>query len=428
MSETPDNVLIHAVRDGDRAAFAELVKRYRNLIFGIAYSQVGDFARSEDLAQQTFITAWKRNFDLADPSRIAAWLCGITKNLVRNERRQIAREPSEPLDEQTASAPAVTPEQQAIAREEADLLWSVLDKIPETYREPMILYYRNESTTEEVAAALDVSSDVVRQRLSRGRKLLEEKVAEFVEKTLSKRKVSHGFVGSVLVALPGGSAAKTAGIAATTGLSAWAWIGSLLGPIIGVAGGIYGSKRSFDNASSNIERRFIWWFIALISLLIVALLAAQTAVRTWFPYAPRGTSELIWGLYGLLLPLSIMVGNRRLKAIKREHGTKEEQAVIQQADESPFPARGAAWNIGCAIAGSTAWMLVTAIVCQDWIGFILATTLLATLLGVFVPRALKAKTTRQLETSNWHAVLAIAAGTLVVTAARWSVWLPAFHR
>ncbi|WP_010587259.1 RNA polymerase sigma factor [Schlesneria paludicola] len=426
MTKTSDDVLILAVRDGDRTAFAELVERYRDLVVGVAYSQVGDFARSEDIAQQAFITAWKRNFDLADPSRIAAWLCGIAKNLVRNERRQIARESSEPLDDQTASRPAESPEQQAIAREEAELLWSVLDKIPETYREPMILYYRNESTTDEVAAALDISPDVVRQRLSRGRKLLEEKVAEFVETTLSKRKVSHGFVGSILLALPASGAAKTAGVAATTGLTSWAGLGALLGPLVGIAGGAYGSKRSLDNATSSIERRFLWRFIAWISLLIAALLAAQSAMRTWFPNAPRGTSELIWGLYGLLLPLSITLGNRRLKAIKREHGTKEEQAVIQRTDESPFPTRGAAWNIGIAITGSTAWMFATAAVCRDWIGLILATALLAILLGTFVPRTLRASTTRQLETSNFHAVLAILAGTLVVAAMRWSAWLPAF--
>ncbi|RMF43441.1 MAG: hypothetical protein D6753_05130 [Planctomycetota bacterium] len=53
--------LVRRFQTGDREAFAELVRRYQNYVASIAYSPTGDFARSEDIAQPTFLTAWQRS-------------------------------------------------------------------------------------------------------------------------------------------------------------------------------------------------------------------------------------------------------------------------------------------------------------------------------------------------------------------------------
>ena len=75
---------------------------------------------------------------------------------------------------------------QAVLRDEEAILWREMQKIPEIYREPLILFYRQHRSIEHVAVALDLSEDVVRQRLSRGRKLLHEQVLAFVESTLTR--------------------------------------------------------------------------------------------------------------------------------------------------------------------------------------------------------------------------------------------------
>ena len=65
---------VDASLGGDKDAFGEIVKRYQALVCSITYSMTGDIALSEDLAQETFVTAWQRLRFLRDPSRLKAWL------------------------------------------------------------------------------------------------------------------------------------------------------------------------------------------------------------------------------------------------------------------------------------------------------------------------------------------------------------------
>ena len=60
--------------DGDREAFTKIVERYQSLICSIAYSACGALGTSEDMAQETFITAWHRLKDLREPSKLRPWL------------------------------------------------------------------------------------------------------------------------------------------------------------------------------------------------------------------------------------------------------------------------------------------------------------------------------------------------------------------
>ena len=97
------------------------------------------------------------------------------------------------------------PSDQAISREEEAILWRSLERIPEIYREPLILFYREHQSIESVAAALELSEDAVKQRLSRGRKLLQEEVQAFVENTLRRTAPGEAFSGAVLAAYAGDS-------------------------------------------------------------------------------------------------------------------------------------------------------------------------------------------------------------------------------
>ena len=89
-----DEQLWQQSRAGDREAFGHIVERYQTLICSLAYSVCGDLARSEDLAQETFVAAWRNLADLRDASKLRAWLCGIvrnrTANALRREFRRVA--------------------------------------------------------------------------------------------------------------------------------------------------------------------------------------------------------------------------------------------------------------------------------------------------------------------------------------------------
>src|SRR5438270_12854318 len=88
-----DTGLVYQTLAGDRDAFGRIVARYQSLICSLAYSATGSLGQSEDLAQETFITAWTHLRHLREPAKLRAWLCGIARNRIRNFLRREGREP-----------------------------------------------------------------------------------------------------------------------------------------------------------------------------------------------------------------------------------------------------------------------------------------------------------------------------------------------
>src|SRR5690348_5086928 len=210
-AQDTDAELVSRTLAGDRDAFSRIVSRYQILICSLAYSRIGHLGLSEDVAQETFITAWKHLRLLREPEKVRAWLCGIVRNRIHKNLQREGREPvqvAEPLElADDSSAREELPSELTIAREEEALLWRSLERIPEHYREPLILFYREHQSIEQVAMEMELSEDAVKQRLSRGRKLLEEEVQAFVEVTLRRTAPGQAFSGAVLAALPAAPAA-----------------------------------------------------------------------------------------------------------------------------------------------------------------------------------------------------------------------------
>ena len=89
-----DADLVAASLSGNRDAFGHIVSRYQSLICSLAYSATGSLGASEDLAQETFITAWKHLRQLRERNKLRAWLCGIARNRINNCLRREGREPA----------------------------------------------------------------------------------------------------------------------------------------------------------------------------------------------------------------------------------------------------------------------------------------------------------------------------------------------
>ena len=95
-----DADLVGETLSGDRDAFGRIITRYQSLICSLAYSATGSLGQSEDLAQETFITAWKHLSHLRERDKLRAWLCGIARNRINGFLRREGREPvqnAEPL-------------------------------------------------------------------------------------------------------------------------------------------------------------------------------------------------------------------------------------------------------------------------------------------------------------------------------------------
>lgn len=291
MSETEildDSRLVAMGRDGDRDAFGRLVARYQSPVCAMAYSACGNLAQSQDLAQEAFIIAWRKLADLQEPAKFKSWLFGIVRNIINNSVRQSARNPlaaAEPLDESLPFSSKLSnsnPSGQAITREEEGILWRSLEQIPETYREPLILFYREQQSIETVAAALDLSKENVRQRLSRGRKLLQEQVMAFVEGALVQTAPDRAFTLGVLAALPAmaisakattlGAAAKGGAVFKAAGLAGF-W-GAVLTPLLAFLGMAlqYRWLRKFSRSDREIRLYKIFYLgIFLSAVVFVAI-------------------------------------------------------------------------------------------------------------------------------------------------------------
>lgn len=195
-----DGELLEASRRGERDAFGVLVGRYQNVVCAITYSRTRDQALSEDVAQDTFIAAWKQLDQLREPGRLRSWLCGIARNLARKARRKSDRET--PIEEPIIVA-GDSPFDAVSGAQAERVVGEALARVPETYREVLVMYYREQRSVREVSAALGLSEAATLQRLARGRQHLADGLTSLVEKSLrAQRRPRRDLVAGVVAALP----------------------------------------------------------------------------------------------------------------------------------------------------------------------------------------------------------------------------------
>jgi RNA polymerase sigma factor (sigma-70 family) len=318
--DSTDSELVTQSLAGNRDAFGGIVARYQSLLCSLAYSATGSLSQSEDLAQETFVTAWKQLAELREPEKLRWWLCRISRNLTYDALRQQGRQPSHkavPLEE-VHETPALEPlpSDHTISREEEAILWRSIERIPDNYREPLVLYYREHQSVEDVAAALDLSEDAVKQRLSRGRKLLHEQVLAFVEGALERTSPGKAFTIGVLAALPAftiSAKAAAVGVAAKGGTTAKAAAASglfsaFLAPALGFFGNYIGYRIGMDGAQSDYERDHIRRFYRKLTACVLGFFAAFCPLVIWGKQFIQQRHLVFTSLiFGLVLPFTFMI-------------------------------------------------------------------------------------------------------------------------
>jgi RNA polymerase sigma factor (sigma-70 family) len=214
-----DAALVAACLGGDREAFVHIVQRYQSLICAVAYNATGRLPLSEDIAQDTFVRAWKRLAELREPEKLRGWLCTIASSVARNTAR--AEKPGAPVELlDTAPSHETSPDESAAVEEENALVWRALDALPEQTRLPLILFYREGESIAAVARILELSEDAVKQRLSRGRALLRERMAGLAESVLGRSRPTTVFTFGVMAAIGALAVPAKVAHAAISGLSA----------------------------------------------------------------------------------------------------------------------------------------------------------------------------------------------------------------
>src|SRR5712671_364690 len=94
-----DTALMLRVKQGDSAAFAELVDKYKQPVMNVVYRMLRDATEAEDLAQNVFVQVFKSASRYEVSSKFSTWLFTIARNLSLNEIRRRSRHPADSLDE-----------------------------------------------------------------------------------------------------------------------------------------------------------------------------------------------------------------------------------------------------------------------------------------------------------------------------------------
>jgi RNA polymerase sigma factor (sigma-70 family) len=344
LSSASDAQLVAASLRGSREAFGTLVERHQQTVCAVAYARTGSLAVSEDVAQEAFLSAWKNLPRLKAPDRFRAWLCGTARHLAARVQRR--EKNSAPLEENIPDPHSADPIETAIGREEEALLWAALEGLPETQREPLILFYRSGRSVREIAEALDLSEDAVKQRLSRGRVLLQDAVREKMESTLARSRPGPAFTLTVLAALPALTTAQAAGagmaVAKGAGGSAVSGFLPVLGGFfLGIASAWFSTKFALARAESDRERAFLRdvgrWTMATMALSMAVLAALVVWARPLQANFPR--LWIILMAANLLGAIGLAVGfgfsnTRRQQRIRSEERAK--RGLSPEEPDVPF--------------------------------------------------------------------------------------------
>ncbi len=195
-----DIELVEASLRGEHEAFGHLVARYQDVVCAVSYSSTGDEVLSEDVAQETFIAAWRQLGRLRNSERLRPWLCGIARNLARTARKRRRREPLVAEGDERIVADT-NPFDDAARGDVERIVREALARIPEAYREVLVLYYREEQPIREVAATLGLTEANAMQRLSRARRYLADSVTDIVEHSLRGERRRRDLVAGVLASI-----------------------------------------------------------------------------------------------------------------------------------------------------------------------------------------------------------------------------------
>lgn len=312
---------------GDQQAFARLVDTSSKMVNSIALAIVKDFQAAEDIAQEVFLNAWAHLNKLRNPTSFLPWLRQTTRNRanswIRDHIKQRDIEGRELLD--IAADPRADQAAKLLADEEKSILFEVMDHLNDETREIVLLFYREEQSSKQVANLLGIGEPTVRKRLSRARQSLKESLLDKFANTATKSAPGAAFTGAILagISLSGPSAtAATVGTAATkaaatSGLSKFGVLlmSILPGLFAGLIGVIFGVQ-SERNRETDPAARQAWKMIGIFGCMTVVLAVGGF---TWAGLAKSASIAIITQTFfsGSILFLFGIWG-RRLANLRRD--------------------------------------------------------------------------------------------------------------
>ncbi|MBI1236717.1 MAG: RNA polymerase sigma factor [Alphaproteobacteria bacterium] len=192
-----DAALMRRIASGDKTAGRELMERSLGQVLAIGRRILRDPAEAEDLAQDTFIRAWKAAPDWQPgQAKLESWMCRIATNLcldrLRKKREALMETPPELRDG------AVTADDALIASETGLRVMAAIAALPERQRLALELCHFQDYSNIEAADKLEISVDALESLLARGRRKLKAKLMPQREELMSSLSQAAGSTPEVM--------------------------------------------------------------------------------------------------------------------------------------------------------------------------------------------------------------------------------------
>jgi RNA polymerase sigma-70 factor, ECF subfamily len=174
MDASVERELLTKARSGDRAAFTRLVQEYRNLVLSLAFQMTGSAADMDDVAQETFMRAFKNLNSFRGEASFKTWLVRIVMNLSSNYRRsRKAFTTTDITEERALASTAEGQDQQMLNYELRVKVQQAVAGLPSHYRSVVVLRDFQELSYKEITDALGIPIGTVMSRLAKARELLQ---------------------------------------------------------------------------------------------------------------------------------------------------------------------------------------------------------------------------------------------------------------
>lgn len=188
----PDADLMLRAKEGDRAAFEELVIRHQQAVINFIYRSVPDLQEAEDLAQNTFVQAWKARQRYRISAKFTTWLFTIARNLTLNELRRRSRHAHESIDGTAGEEDGQTARQfedrtakdageEVLRTEIEQRVAEAVADLPENQRTAILLCQDDDVSYEDIAAVLGCSLSATKSIIFRARETLKERLKPFLK-------------------------------------------------------------------------------------------------------------------------------------------------------------------------------------------------------------------------------------------------------
>ena len=199
-----DVQLIHSVLSGNEEAFTALVRKYQKSVHALAWRKVRDFHIAEEITQDTFLQAYKNLATLRNPNQFAGWLYVIANRLClkwlqkKKPPIQLLENTSVVEIEESSYNRYVSEQRETEAAERRhEIVEELLEKLPESERTVVTLYYLGEMTAKEIGNFLGVSVNTIKSRLRRARERLRAE-EHLISETLGNVQLPPNFIERIM--------------------------------------------------------------------------------------------------------------------------------------------------------------------------------------------------------------------------------------